>query len=174
MQLCNPHWCALQDFKGGPHGQTPLMMACSMGWTDGAWELIRNEASLTATDEKGLTARAIAEKCKKKEVVEMIDEYLRPDDEPVQETYAMKQKRDDIEATKARRAEEAKKEEEAGIGAKEHKYRSPARTNPRAPSFHPELLVPVRATDREPAVQVSGEGPSGSGSGRCCVSRQVG
>eukprot|EP00038_Savillea_parva_P008501 m.177366 g.177366 ORF g.177366 m.177366 type:complete len:469 (+) comp14332_c0_seq1:2-1408(+) len=110
------------DFKGGQHEQTPLMMACSIGWTEGVWELLRFDASLTATDNKGMTARQIAEKQKKHEVVAMIDDFLRPDDEPVVETYAMQQKRQDIEATRARREEEARKEEEAGIAAKEQKF----------------------------------------------------
>lgn len=95
-----------------------MMMACQLGWKEGVWELLRNEASLTATSEGGLTAREIAVKCKKREIVEMIDDWLRPDDEPVEETYVMQQKREDIESSKARRAEEAKKDETAGIDAK--------------------------------------------------------
>jgi hypothetical protein len=95
-----------------PEGVTPLMMACKIGWTEGVWELIRSEASLTATDAKGMTARMYAEKAKKTEVVQMIDDWLRPDDEPAEETYASAKKKADIEATKARLREEAERDEQ--------------------------------------------------------------
>lgn len=75
-------------------------IAAKSGWKDGVFELLRNEASLTATDRNGLNARQHAERNKKTSVVDMIDEWLREDDDAPQDTFATQRKREDIEASK--------------------------------------------------------------------------
>jgi len=154
------------DFRGGNHGQTPLMLACQLGWTDGAWELLRNEAALDAKDDNGLTPRQIAEKFKKRELVEMIDDWLRPDDEPVEETYAMKKKREDIEASKARRAEQAKMDEEAGINAKEKMFAEKDRVEAAqagAAALAKWDEVKVALSELSAELRISREGEAGDG-----------
>jgi hypothetical protein len=51
------------------------MVAASLGWKEGCWELLRNDASLTAVDDKGHNAIQIAKDLKRKAVTLLFDEW---------------------------------------------------------------------------------------------------
>jgi len=66
-------WVDVRD--AGPADRTPLMLAAAGNWLDGVRALLANNASLTATDAKGRTARDYAAIKKRAEVLRVLDEW---------------------------------------------------------------------------------------------------
>jgi len=110
------------DYKERETGMTPLMVAANLGWKEGCWELLRNDASLTAVDDKGRTAIVIAKEMKRKAVTLLFDEWTAEESGEVKETTAMRLKREEMAHTKAVKAEAAALEEAANVEAKFQKF----------------------------------------------------
>jgi len=99
-------------------GMTPLMAAAANGWKDGCFELIRNDASLTAKCQQGKTAIDYAKLNKRKAVIQLFEDFLKEDEEVV-ETQAMKLQREAKEHHQAEKAKEEKAREQANLAAKD-------------------------------------------------------
>ena len=109
-ELRTKGWIELRDDDGG---RTALMLAAGEGNVECVRSLIRYGANIHAKDEQGKTARDLALARKKQEVVQLIDDTLRPPSED----EAGDEGPDGVAMTSTQRSKLKKKELKAAEGS---------------------------------------------------------
>jgi hypothetical protein len=118
-ELRTKGWIELRDDDGG---RTALMLAAGEGQIECVKSLLRYGANIHAKDESGKTARDIALARKRTEVVEFIDDTLRP---PEEDDFG-EEGPDGVALTSTQRSKLKKKELKAAEGAAVSKQDSSA------------------------------------------------